>query len=454
MAGIGFELRKLYQDRSDLSKLAGSIQGAIASSGPWLLSMSMLLGIHQLISPLMASRDYEILLVLYVYLFTFSLLVSSAPSNMVTRAIADAIYLNDLKKVPDYLLSSTLLVGIPSFWIAFGFLQFQPHLRHLALDGAWLFSALSTLWVVMAFSSALKDYKATSINFGLGLILGLILMYFFSAGSLTLVLRFYTFALILPLFALLGILFQEFGLPQSFDISWVLNPSYWPLFFSGLFLNLGIWADKLIYWQFSSHGIAIIDGLKVFPAYDMAAFLSNLLLIPAFTFFIIFVETDFATAQHRYLNVIESRRGLDEIEQQRKSLTEAFFGCMTRLLLFQVMLSLVGSITFPALLSMADTALPSAPLLRLSLLNILIQLLIQTLCIFLYYFDCQKEVLFISFVLFVLNTGLSWIFRDAPFRFTGLTYFASLMVSMQLAIMISWRKLRLINYYTFTQSDV
>ncbi|MCC5731022.1 exopolysaccharide Pel transporter PelG, partial [Klebsiella pneumoniae] len=61
----------------------------------------------------------------------------------------------------------------------------------------------------------------------------------------------------------------------------------------GLLYNLGIWADKFMFWFFPPTSQPIIGHLRASLIYDLPVFLSYLSIIPSMAVFLVRIETDF-----------------------------------------------------------------------------------------------------------------------------------------------------------------
>ena len=61
----------------------------------------------------------------------------------------------------------------------------------------------------------------------------------------------------------------------------------------GLLYNLGIWADKFMFWFFPPTSQPIIGALRASLIYDLPVFLSYLSIIPGMAVFLVRIETDF-----------------------------------------------------------------------------------------------------------------------------------------------------------------
>lgn len=92
MAGIGFELKKLFRRKGLFASLRAYGYAGIICTGPMLLGVLLQLGILLLCSWVGAPRDQQDLLVCMItYTLLFSLTVTSFFSMPVTRYLADML---------------------------------------------------------------------------------------------------------------------------------------------------------------------------------------------------------------------------------------------------------------------------------------------------------------------------------------------------------------------------
>src|SRR5690606_4628947 len=89
----------------------------------------------------------------------------------------------------------------------------------------------------------------------------------------------------------------------------------------GLLYNLGIWADKFVFWMNPGTSEPVIGPLRSSVVYDLPIFLAYLSIIPGMAVFLMRIETDFAEQYDNYFATIRAGRTLDEIEQARHKMT-------------------------------------------------------------------------------------------------------------------------------------
>lgn len=93
MAGVGFELKKLFQKKGMVQQLKAYVYSTIVVVGPLLLTMLLVLGIQLMM--IHFSYPYylrERFISGVIYAFIFSYLIVSLISMVITRTVSDRIY--------------------------------------------------------------------------------------------------------------------------------------------------------------------------------------------------------------------------------------------------------------------------------------------------------------------------------------------------------------------------
>src|SRR5690606_13855665 len=100
MAGIGFELRKLFRKEGLLNNLRAYAYSSMTTVGPMILCMSLILILQYLMSLYEGSyMDWELYIATVSYCFIFSIVFTSGISLLITRYISDCIYVQDYRKL-------------------------------------------------------------------------------------------------------------------------------------------------------------------------------------------------------------------------------------------------------------------------------------------------------------------------------------------------------------------
>lgn len=184
MAGIGFELKKLFRRKGLFASLRAYGYAGIICTGPMLLGVLLQLGILLLCSWAGAPRDQQDLLVCMItYTLLFSLTVTSFFSMPVTQYLADMLYEEQEQTIlPSFWGSSSmmLVLGCTLYGL---FLLVSGATLLQGLLCLWLFAEMIVNWNAMSYLTAIKDYRgilcsflaAIVLAFGLGFVLVVLL---------------------------------------------------------------------------------------------------------------------------------------------------------------------------------------------------------------------------------------------------------------------------------------
>ena len=151
MAGVGFELKKVFRGGSVLAAVEGYSVAAVVTEGPMLLLMLVLLALYRLMgafgAPYMVREQF---LFFMTYEMVFSLLLTDTVLLFLNRFISDCIYRERLQDaLPAFygILFFLLLVGAPA---AGGDLLTLPVGWSVRLPALLLFCLQVVDWVQMA----------------------------------------------------------------------------------------------------------------------------------------------------------------------------------------------------------------------------------------------------------------------------------------------------------------
>ena len=158
MAGIGFELKKLFQKRGLAATAKAYGYAGVICTGPMLLGIVLLVGIAFICDHTGATRhNRELLNCMITYTLLASLTVTSFFSMVVTRYIADMLYEERHEAVLSSFWGSTailLVVGGIMYGIFLLFSGINLIDQFLCLE---FFGELIVTWNAMSYLSAERD---------------------------------------------------------------------------------------------------------------------------------------------------------------------------------------------------------------------------------------------------------------------------------------------------------
>ena len=363
MAGIGFELKKIYGRKTLTSNLWGTLYATMLTIGPTVLSATLMLVLNTLLSRMgLTVLEGRFFISSTTYAFLSALLITSFFSTPVSRYIADCIYLRKEAEIfPSafgVLAFTTAISGIVMALLCVGvYVYGQGTVRVSYLVAYYFLGVLVTgAYTLMNYASALKHYKMLTFGFVLGLVLavGVYLLCTVRLGiegvtSACIALGSCFFVVI---FALVFQCARAFGVPRGQYFAFLPYFRQYPTLAVGnLSYMLGLYCSTIIYWWFSRFSEQVII-FRTAPSFDLAMFLAFMVNIPSLVIFVVKVETAFYEKFVVYISAL-NKGTLHMIWKGRSVMTRAllqelFFVYEVQLVITVVLVCLV-SVFFPYL---------------------------------------------------------------------------------------------------------
>lgn len=454
MAGIGFELRHLLRKNTLLGLLQTYVYASVIGSGPWVFSIVgiLLMGLLSigLVVPSYLVTQFQTSV---TYLVAFSLIWTGLAQLAFTRFISDRLFekrhdlvLPNLHGLLLLTLASAACWGLLACFTVFSGQRLLY--RVLMLAG---FALMCGVWILTVLLSGMKRYKAITLLFAgtysLIVLLSLPLRHYGLEGLLA------SFVLgHLLLFAGMWVLVLREFTPHrrilAFDF---LRPSwlYGSLVLTGLLYNLGIWADKLIFWFYPDTSQLIIGSLRASLIYDIPVFLSYLSIIPGMAVFLVRIETDFVEYYDKFYSAVRDGGSLEYIESMRNEMVYAIQNGLGEIAKIQTLAVLVTFVAGPAVLRLLGISDLYLPLLHVQVVGAALQVGLMAVLNVFFYLDQRRTVVWLCAELVALNvifTGIS-LYLGAAFYGYGFTL--AMLVTLCTGLMQLSRALDQLEYKTF-----
>lgn len=422
MAGIGFELKKIFKERSILSLFKGVAYSAFTVIGPMLIIMLCLMVLNIVMET--QSVDYsqkDLLTSLTLYIFIFSLILTSPLSAIISRFIADKIF---EEKIDDILagyyiglLINTAIGVVFAAWFILLTIDKGDIEPLIMLIAGCLFISLLFVFYNMTFISALKKYKSIAFSFIAGMIITFVLallLYkiFFWSFLLSVLIGMSTGFMFIAfiLFALIKNYYKTNSNNYKEFLSYLWR--YKLLFLTNLFYVLGLYIHNFVYWRFPPLAIIVASTLYSAPAYDTASFLAMMTNISTTVIFTVRVEINFHERYQAYCQQVLGGTGKDIIMAKDK-----MFKTLVREIFYIVQIQTIISIAvflllmiFASFLGFGGIIMSIYPALAAGYFLIFIM---YCMIVFLYYFDdgigAFISTLFffiVTFVAAIISTNL------------------------------------------------
>lgn len=325
MAGIGFELKKLFQKKGVFALMKAYGYAGIVCTGPMLLGLLLLSGVH-FISEMagLPTAEQDLLTCMITYTLLASLVITNGMGMISTRFTADCLY----EEKPDKILPSfhgsigiMMLVGGIAYIV---FLSFTDIPLLYAILSYILFEELIVVWTQMNYLTAIKDYKGIMLVFLVALIISLTIGYI-----LTCVWNFPTIPTLLAsicvAYGLMALwyyilLLQYFPIGRGSKLEFLQWLDKYPaLFFCGLFISVGMFGHLVLMWA-SPIGVQIHGLYYMAPQYDVPALVAFLSTLVTNVNFVTSVEVNFYPKYRTYYSLFNDEGALPDIEQAEKEM--------------------------------------------------------------------------------------------------------------------------------------
>lgn len=452
MAGIGFRLQKLLSGDDYTSAVKAFGFSTLITSGPFLISILLVVFIQSISRLTLDELGMAYLQTLITYAYAFSLVTVGASYLVLTRYVADEYYRGHVTSFTASFFSA-YLINL-AVWGPFVFWYFAGLSTGWDMRlAAFLLYALATgMWLAMIFLSAAHNWWAVSRAFLWGMAVSLVGAWVL--GELRGMPGYFLGFVIgqaVVLGSLVGTLVKEFGYWEPRDHTWLryfrLHPR---LAGVGFFYNLGIWADKFLFWT-SSEGHWLDDRLRHCPVYDSPMFFAYVSILPAFVYFFLLIETDFFFKYHDYYSAIQEQESMAVLERRRDAIVRSLRHNLKRVLLVQGLVSTAVILLSPWFIEAMGMNPLQMSILRMGVFGAFLQggaLILQNILL---YFDQQQDALVVSGIFCVGNIVLSALTLRLGLPTYGYGYALSALLTLAAGIYYLIERLRLLHFWTFTR---
>ncbi|MDF2610420.1 MAG: hypothetical protein K0R92_1894 [Lachnospiraceae bacterium] len=431
MAGIGFELRKIFHKNTIHSNVAGVLYATATVLGPTILFLIFMVVVQLIFYNFkipQESRDF--FSAATIYIFVMATFISGAFNYTATRYIADLMYESNYQGIGTALygliLSTGVISGIAGLILCLH-LNLIYHVPVGFLVGYDLFGIMITVsYAINMFISSLSEYsKITKAYFvGLSAAIGIFafLYYMLHIAVLTAIIfgmaiGFFIINFIIIFYAMKAFDLNDFsrvGLKGRWNMQhngcfyfYRYFKKYPKLAIGGFSYNIGLFTPGIIYW-FLSDISESITGFKVAPAYDTAVFLAMFANLSSMVIFTVKVETKFYEKYKNYLGAL-NYANYATLEQSKEKMKRTIGEQLFYIYEIQLVITLLA-------LSLAVLFFPMLGIGGLTL-DFFLLLAIGFYCmysmyftiIFLYYFDDQTGALISTITFFAVSLILALI---------------------------------------------
>ncbi len=462
MAGIGFRLKKMLMEDTYASILKAYLYSAVISSGPWLLSI-LCLSFLGLLSPLLlhapgwaSGSKWEIFAATIVYVFAFSLIVTGLITMIITRFIADKIYLEEDEAIPSTyatIISITIVFQAVTGGI---FFAFSGESVFYSITATTLYITVSCIWIALIFLSASNNYRLITTMFFVGSLISLAAaigagQFFDLAGFLS----GYTLGQIVIFMGFSYVIFSEFGPPTHFSLDFASYcRKYYELVWIGVLYYVAVWADKFIFW-FSDQGAQIQGIFFGSVAYDSPLFVAYVTIVPALAIFLLNIETNFYGEYRSFYEFVMGKKPLHQIVEKKENMKRVIRSSLLDLLKVQGTVTLLVIYFAPGILAgMRIQEEVSIQVFRYACLGAFFHAYVLIITIILLYYNLRMEVLVITATFAAANILFTKVSLALGPAFFGAGYMSSCVVAFVISYFYLAKRIDQLEYMTFMSQPI
>jgi uncharacterized membrane protein len=450
MAGIGFELEKLFEKDTYTAEFSAYMAAGLILAGSWVFSVLAIIVITLYSTADLTARNQSLLLVITTYSYAGAMLITSLLSIPVTRFIADRLYLGEADAFGPSYAAYCLVHWIAAVGIGAVFYGANPLNGTLKLLGTLLLVACTQVWLSAAFIGLLRAYTFVAFSFLFGYALSTVAAVVLGrAYGLEGYLGGFTLGMGVLALLLTCHLQLEFAYPRATNFGFLgLVVSRPALALIGLCLAVGTWIDKVVFWVSVDGAHAVTPYLRFFPAYDMSFFLGYVTVIPAYAHFLLRIETSFARHVRHIYSSLVSREPYDRIETGKRRLIETMNGDFIGLLKVQLPLTLLAVYFAPSILEWLKLPPHHSHIFQFSTMAALGVVLVQVQVLYLLYFDLAGAALVPAAAYVVANLACTMATVYLGYWSYGLGHLAGSLIAATLGVWVVNRAVPQLDYIT------
>lgn len=431
MAGIGFELKRIYKKRNLRSMLQGIGYSTIVTVGPTVMTILAVILSYRLLGISRESyANRELLSSMILYTFIFPFMITTPINTVWSRYIADKIFTEQFEDILSSYYVGLVCVAVLGALLGIPFLVHSFFVSDISIrflfTGYCLYMSLLIVFFTMTYLSATKDYKIITLYFFLGLFFGVLTGLFLVLGLndnlidgiLTgLMVGFFLIAVLQ--FTYVRRYFRVHSKNYKECIHYLMQ--YKLLFFSSFFYVLGLYIHNFVFWT-TRMSVLVKNTFLSAPAYDMASYLAMMTNISTMVIFIVVVETDFHDRYQLYSEAV-LRLTLKEIRKAKDDMFRLLGNQIAYIVEVQAIITclifLIIEIFFPVI-GFSGEIIQMYPVMAVGYFMIFIM---YCNIIYLYYFSDHKGAFFTALFFLLVTFFVSLGARYLPIQFYGIGTF-------------------------------
>ena len=460
MAGIGFELKKLFSDSSIIMKLRANLFSSVVIAGPMIMGAILLLGIKYLAVRAGASlHQQDLLIVVITYSLLFSLLLINILSYVLSRFVADMVYNNLHERIMPSMygsISLLLAIGAPA-WALFLFLSKLP--LEYSIFSFTLFCLAVVVWTQISYITDIKRYKEVIYGFTFGIVSSLMVGFVLTTNNVEVVSSLLASACIgygVIMVTYTNVLHKHF--PKGIGISlkfleWINKFPSLP--FVGFFTTTGLFVHLMLMWH-SPLGAQVHGLFYHAPPHDIPALFGFFTILVTTVNFVTSLEVNFYPKYKLYFGLLNKGGSLKDIEKAKAEMLTVLKQELLYLALRQMFVTLISIVLISEILNVIGLGFTTTMigLFRVLCVGYAFYAIGNTMLLYLLYFAADRAALYPAVTLLLVNTVGTYATLTLPPNYYGFGFVTAAFCML----IVGWWKLvsftNHLEYHVFCQQPI
>ena len=460
MAGIGFELKRLFSKKGIVLTLRANLYASVVVTGPMVLGILLLLG-AKFISTLAGATGHQqdLIIVVITYSLLFSLLLSSLLMFVLARYIADILYVEEYARIlPSMYGAISLLLVVGGIgWGTFLYLSRLPLLYSVL--SFILFCEGVVVWIQVNYITAIKDYKKILIGFLVGILTGLLVGYLLIQVNFDIVASLlagacFAYGVVIIIFSIVLHEYFPMGVGSSLRyFEWI--EKYPPLTFVGFFTTLGLFIHLMLMWG-SPWGVQVHGFFYHAPAHDIPALLAFITGLVSTVNFVTSVEVNVYPRYRRYFSLLNGEGSLGDIDKAHDEMLDVLKQELFYLSLRQIIVTIIAIVVIGEVLLYFNLGFTSVMigLFRVLCIGYGLFAIGNTMMLFLLYFSQYRDA-FVTAMAFLLVNTLGTLFTiTLPEIYYGFGFVAAGLAMYLVSLVLLSTYTKRIDYHIFSTQPI
>lgn len=455
MAGIGFELKKLFRKNGLLASVRAYFYSIFVTIGPTIISVIVITFLQVILKNSGVERyEREILQATIMYSFIFSVIIVSGYCMMLSRYLADRLYLNKKEDILPALYGSLSIIMLVTTIVGVTFYYTSPIDTIYKLFAYILLIELVIQMVLSVYISAVKNFKKIAYSFiygtVLGFVIGFLLIKYALVREILAVLIGFDVCIFVVILILLHEIRSYFSKKSRLYFNFIKYfRKFYLVFFTNAFYTIGLYGHNFIFWFFSQNNHIVRDTYIYNPSYDIPAFYAFMSVMPTMVMFVVKVETAFYEKYRNYFYLINNGACYEDIQLAKKDMNRVIFKELIYIMEIQLFFS-IGAIIigmkYLSYLGFTANMIDMYSILVLGFYCVIIMFVIMTLLL---YFDNKKSACFIAFYFMASSFIYTYLTLFLGEAFYGIGFFVAGLSAVIISIIQLVNYLKNIEYYIF-----